>query len=82
MKTYSEFKAEISEDYTDVKKRLRSDAAKHKKAGTTHQVSFTDNGKKVTGRYGGLMNRGGYSYAKVHADKRLHAVPLPDVQHH
>jgi len=82
MKTYSDLKAELSEEYDDVKKRLRRDAAKHKKAGTTHHVSFTDNGKKVTGQYGGMMNRGGYSYAKIHTKKGLHAVPLPDVQHH
>lgn len=84
MKTYSELKAELSEDYEDVKRRLRADAARHKKAGTTHHVSFTDSRtkKKVTGRYGGLMNRGGYSYAKVHTDTHLHTVPLPHVQHH
>ena len=64
------------DEYRHIKQHLR-------KAGKNNPVSYTDNdGKtKKTGRYGGLMNRGGRSYAKVHHDDHMAMVPLPQVHH-
>ena len=72
------FKESVDEvtDYPEVRKHL-------KKTGKGGSVSYTDNdGKtKKTGKFGGLMNRGGRSYAKVHHDKGMGLVPLPNIHH-
>ena len=54
-----------------------------RKIGKGGSVSYTDNdGKtKKTGSYGGLMNKGGRSYAKVHHKTHMAIVPLPQVRY-
>jgi hypothetical protein len=72
MEKFSKYMEE--QDYPEVRKHLR-------KVGKDGSVSFTNSGKKTTGKYGGLMNRGGRSYAKVHHDKGMSMVPLPQIHH-
>lgn len=64
------------QQYPEVRKHL-------KKIGKGGQVSYSDNdGSKKTGKFGGLMNRGGRSYAKVHhSDNTTGMVPLPNIHH-
>ena len=62
------------DEYGHIKKHLR-------KVGKNGTVHYTHDGKNKTGRYGGLMNRGGRSYAKVHHDKHMAMVPLPQINH-
>lgn len=59
-----------------LKKHLR-------KIGKGGSVSYTDNdGKtKKTGSYGGLMNRGGRSYAKVHHKTHMAMVPTTQIHY-
>lgn len=65
-------------DYAEIKKHL-------KKTGKGGSVSYKHNdGSKKTGTYGGLMNRGGRSYAKVHhtgPGGGMSIVPLPNIHH-
>ena len=70
------FKEIREQQYPEVRKHL-------KKVGKDGKVSYSDNkGSKKTGRYGGLMNRGGNSYAKVHHDDNtMGMVPLPNIHH-
>jgi hypothetical protein len=72
MEKFSKYMEE--QDYPEVRKHLR-------KVGKDGSVSFTNSGKKMTGKYGGLANRGGRSYAKVHHDKGMSMVPLPQIHH-
>ena len=51
------------------------------KVGKNGSVSYSHGGEKKTGRYGGMMNRGGKSYAKVHHDDHMAMVPLPNIKH-
>jgi len=83
MKRFKDIRESLEErkvdesDYPEVRKHL-------KKTGKGGSVSYTDNdGKtKKSGKYGGLMNRGGRSYAKVHHDDNtMGLVPLPNVHH-
>ena len=75
MKSFKEIKSVTEQDYPEVRKHL-------KKLGKNGNVSYRDNeGGTKTGRYGGLMNRGGRSYAKVHRDDGMSMVPLPQVKH-
>ena len=63
------------QQYPEVRKHL-------KKVGKNGSVSYKQNdGSKKTGRYGGMMNRGGRSYAKVHHDDHMAMVPLPNIHH-
>jgi len=63
----------LAEDqYGHIKKHLR-------KVGKNGEVSYSHDGKTKTGRYGGMMNRGGRSYAKVHHDDHMAMVPLHKV---
>lgn len=70
MKSFKQLSEELSE-YEKHKKRVQ----KIKKGS---DVSFTDSqtGNKVTGKYQGLKNRGGRSYAHVNSDKGAHYVPV------
>ena len=75
MKSFKEMKKDVEEqDYPEVRKHLR-------KVGKGSQVSYSHQGGTKTGKYGGLMNRGGRSYAKVHHDDGMSMVPLPQVKH-
>ena len=75
------FKTYVAEqDYPQVRKHLK----KVGKGGTVH-YTHPEHGK-VAGEYGGLMNRGGRSYAKVHHKEgpmknTMSMVPLPQVHH-
>ena len=70
------FKTHTLAEQDPLRKHLR-------KIGKDGHLSYTDNdGKtKKTGRYGGLMNRGGRSYAKVHHDTHMAMVPLNRVHY-
>ena len=69
------FKSYVAEqEYPQVRKHL-------KKVGQGGEVHYTHQGKKKTGKYGGMMNRGGRSYAKVHHDDHMAMVPLPQIHH-
>lgn len=75
MKSFKEMKSEVSEqEYPEVRKHLS-------KVGKGGSVSYSHQGATKTGKYGGLMNRGGRSYAKVHHDDGSAMVPLPQVKH-
>ena len=65
---------EMAEDYSDQKAHL-------KKVGKGGQVSYTNSGKKMSGEYGGLKNKGGRSYAMVHHKTHSAMVPLPQINH-
>ena len=52
-----------------------------KKVGKGGEVEYSHQGKTHKGRYGGLMNRGGRSYAKVHHDTHMAMVPMPQVKY-
>ena len=53
-----------------------------KKVGKGGEVEYSHNdGKTKKGRYGGLMNRGGRSYAKVHHDTHMAMVPMTNVKY-
>lgn len=74
-RSMKQFKDIREQQYPEVRKHL-------KKVGKNGSVSYKSNdGSKKTGRYGGLMNRGGRSYAKVHHDDHMAAVPLPNIHH-
>ena len=61
------------DEYGHVKKHLR-------KIGKDGHVEYDDHtGKRLTGKYGGLMNRGGRSYAKVHHKTHMAMVPIHKV---
>jgi hypothetical protein len=64
----------MEEDYSDQKAHL-------KKVGKGGQVSYTNSGKKMSGEYGGLKNKGGRSYAMVHHKTHSAMVPLPQINH-
>lgn len=64
----------MEEDYSDQKAHL-------KKVGKGGQVSYTNSGKKMSGKYGGMKNKGGRSYAMVHHDTHSAMVPLPQINH-
>ena len=64
----------VYEDYSDQKAHL-------KKVGKGGQVSYTNSGKKMSGEYGGLKNKGGRSYAMVHHKTHSAMVPLPQINH-
>lgn len=68
MKSFKEIR---ENQYPEVRKYLKKMKGK--------QVSFTNSGKKTTGEFGGLMNRGGFTYAKVHHKKGMALVPLPQI---
>lgn len=68
MKTFKELR---ENQYPEVRKYLKKMKGK--------QVSFTNSGKKVSGEFGGLMNRGGRSFAKVHTKDGMSLVPLPQI---
>lgn len=63
------------------KKRLQSMHRKAKSQGGQVHVSYKDakTGKSATGRYGGMQQMGGRSYAKVHHKDRMTALPLHQV---
>ena len=68
--------------FNDIREQQYPEVRKHlKKVCRNGSVSYSHDGKKKTGRYGGLMNRGGRSYAKVHHDDHMAAVPLPNIHH-
>ena len=74
-RSMKQFKDIREQQYPEVRKHL-------KKVGKNGSVSYkSTDGSKKTGRYGGLMNRGGRSYAKVHHDDHMAAVPLPNIHH-
>ena len=74
-RSMKQFKEIREQSYPEVRKHL-------KKVGKNGSVTYKHNdGSKKTGRYGGLMNRGGYSYAKVHHDDHMAMVPLPHIHH-
>ena len=69
--------------FKDIREQQYPEVRKHlKKVGKNGTVSYKHNdGSKKTGRYGGMMNRGGRSYAKVHHDDHMAMVPLPNIHH-
>lgn len=73
-------KQEVDEviDYVKIRNHL-------KKTGKGGSVSYKHNdGSTKTGKYAGLMNRGGRSYAKVDHDGPaggMAIVPLPNIHH-
>lgn len=80
MKTFKKIRETVATSTELSEDPLRKYLKKLGKGGT---LSYTDNdGKtKKTGKYGGLMNRGGRSYAKVNHDKGMSIVPLPQVHY-
>lgn len=69
--------------FKDIREQQYPEVRKHlKKVGKNGTVSYKHNdGSKKTGRYGGMMNRGGRSFAKVHHDDHMAMVPLPNIHH-
>ena len=69
--------------FKDIREPQYPEVRKHlKKVGKNGTVSYKHNdGSKKTGRYGGMMNRGGRSFAKVHHDDHMAMVPLPNIHH-
>jgi len=69
--------------FKDIREQQYPEVRKHlKKVGKDGTVSYKHNdGSKKTGRYGGMMNRGGRSFAKVHHDDHMAMVPLPNIHH-
>lgn len=65
---------QVEESYEDQKKHL-------KKVGKGGSVSYSASGKTMTGKYGGMKNKGGRSYAMVHHDTHSAMVPLPQINH-
>jgi len=75
-RSMKQFKEIREQQYPEVRKHL-------KKIGKDSNVSYTDmrTKSKKTGRYGGLMRMGAHTYAKVHHDDHMAAVPLPQIHH-
>lgn len=75
MKTFKDIRETI--DYPEIRKYLKKMKDK--------EVSYTALGGKIEkGKFGGLMNRGGRSYAKVHTTGPkggLALVPLPQIKY-
>ena len=71
----------IMKSFKEIRENQYPEVRKYLKKMKGKQVSFTDNdGKtKKTGEFGGLMNRGGRPYAKVHHKGGMALVPLPQI---
>ena len=68
--------------FKDIREQQYPEVRKHlKKVGKDGKVSYQHQGQKKTGRFGGLANKGGRSYAKVHHDDHMAMVPLPQIHH-
>lgn len=85
MKRFSNFLVE-EDTIAANKKRLQTMHKQAKSKGGQVHVTYTDQktGEKKTGRYGGMMNMGGRSYAKIHHKDHMTTLPLHhphDVKH-
>lgn len=76
-----ELKLGFDERIALIKKVLQASVRKAKASGGQVELEFIVSGETIKGRYNGLMNQGGYSYAKMedlsNGTKGMMIVPLP-----
>lgn len=64
----------MSDNYDKAKRRVQ-----RIKKGTSVSFIETQSKEKMTGKYLGLQNHGGRSYAKVDTAKKMYMIPVTDV---